>query len=79
MFTSKGITWDVISGEAIDVHGVRMVRLPHGTIVAATNWRESRSEAMVAAADRVEALAKRLLDQSKQIRVEASRLQEEKS
>lgn len=79
MFSEKGIGWDVIEGEAIDVAGVQMVRLRHGTIVSATKWQTSKAEAIVAAADRVEALAKRMLEQAQRMRSEATVLREEKS
>lgn len=78
MFKANGIDWDVAEGEEIDVHGIQMVRMPHGTIVAATKWRESKSEAIASAADRVEELARRMLDQAERMRAEARQAAEGK-
>jgi hypothetical protein len=79
MFSEKGIGWDVVEGEAISVHGIQMVRMAHGTIVPATKWRTSKAEVIVAAADRVEALGRQMLDQAQRMRSEATVLREEKS
>lgn len=57
------------TGTLVDVGGVEYVRLYHGTLVQRTpDWKESRGEALAAAAERVEVMAGRLMQQVKELR-----------
>jgi hypothetical protein len=49
-----------------------MVRLSGGTLVPATGWHAEFSDAVLEAAQRIEALGHRLLAQADRLRVEAA-------
>lgn len=57
------------TGTLVDVGGTAYVKLFHGTLVQRTpDWKESREEALADAANRVEVLAGRLMQQVKELR-----------
>lgn len=58
-------------GEAVSVDGVAMVRLGGGYIHPADGYEPSKSAAMVRAADEIEQLGRRLLEQASRMRAEA--------
>lgn len=55
-------------GDAVDVEGVRMVRLPSGSIVPADGWHETLQAAQAAVADRIETIGQRILWQAAVLR-----------
>ena len=60
------------SGELIEVNGVQMVRMPHGTIVPITDrWFASRADSKRAAADAVEKIQRDLGELAAKLRAEA--------
>lgn len=61
-------------GERVTVDGVPMVRLEHGTIVAANGWHTSRTAALLAAEHQIEAIRLRLIGQSERLRAEADEI-----
>jgi hypothetical protein len=67
---ADGLGWWVSFGEARTVDGEPHVHLKHG-IFPAEGWHESRADAVRAAADRIEQLGHRLLDQAARVRAEA--------
>jgi hypothetical protein len=58
-------------GEALDVHGVPMVQLRHGTIVKADGFHASLADAKRAAADKIDAIRGQLAEQAAELRKEA--------
>lgn len=58
-------------GEPITVAGTPMVRLAHDHIVPATGWRATKSEALIDAADKMDAMRSRLLAESIKLREQA--------
>lgn len=58
-------------GEAIDVHGVPMVQLRHGTIVKPDGFHASLADAQRAAADRIDAIREQLAELAAKLRQEA--------
>jgi hypothetical protein len=69
-FRADGLSWYVTFGEARTVDSEPMVQLNHG-IFPAEGWHENRADAVRAAADRIEQLGHRLLDQAARVRAEA--------
>jgi hypothetical protein len=59
------------AGEWVDVYGVSMVRLRHGTIVKPDGFHASIADAKRAAADKVDAISRHLAEQATQLRREA--------
>lgn len=59
------------TGEPVDVHGEQMVRLPHGSIVPATDWHPTPAEALRSAAHRIEQIGLRLVAQASSLRAKA--------
>lgn len=58
-----------LKGKLVSVSGQDYVELPHGTLVQRTSdWRESVEAADALAADRVEALARILMEQAARLR-----------
>lgn len=58
-------------GETIDVYGVPMVRLRHGTIVKPDGFTTSLADAKRAAAARIETFREQLAERAAQLRQEA--------
>ena len=58
-------------GEALDVHGVSMVRLRHGTIVKPNGFHSNIADAKREAADRIDAIRQELAGRAEQLRAEA--------
>jgi hypothetical protein len=58
-------------GEALDVHGVPMVQLRHGTIVKPDGFHASLADAKRAAADKIDAIRGQLAEQAAELRKEA--------
>ena len=71
-FTKEGIGYFVQHGDPHTVGGEPMVRLSGGVLVPATGWHAEFSDAVLEAAQRVEALGHRLLAQADRLRVEAA-------
>lgn len=63
-------TWETV-GERVVVEGVVMVRLAHGTITHAKDFKASRAEALRVAADKIDELRLRLIGQSERLRAES--------
>lgn len=61
----------VQDGQPITVEGTPMVRLSHGAITPATGWRATKSEALLDAADKIEAMRAKLLQESIKLRQQA--------
>ena len=58
-------------GEALDVHGVPMVQLRHGTIVKPDGFHASLADAKREAADKIDAIRQRLAERAAELRQEA--------
>jgi hypothetical protein len=71
-FCQHGIGYFVQHGEPQTVGGSPMVRLTGGVLVPATGWHSEFSDAVLEAAQRIEALGHRLLAQADRLRVEAA-------
>jgi hypothetical protein len=67
---ADGLGWWVTHGEAITVDGEPHVKMQH-VILPAEGWHDNRADALRAAADRIEQLGHRLLDQAARVRAEA--------
>jgi len=61
----------VQDGEPLTVNGTPMVRVAGDTIVSATRWRATKAEALLDAADQIEAMRARLLAESIKLRQQA--------
>jgi hypothetical protein len=68
----EGIGYFVQHGEPQTVGGDPMVRLSGGVLVPATGWHADYGDAVVEAAQRIEALGHRLLAQADKLRAEAA-------
>jgi hypothetical protein len=71
-FTREGLSYFVQHGEPLSVDSELMVRLTGGVIVPARGWHAEFSDAVLEAAQRIEALGHRLLSQADRLRVEAA-------
>jgi hypothetical protein len=71
-FTREGLGYYVQHGEPLTVGGEPMVKLTGGVIVPAKGWHAEFSDAVLEAAQRIEALGRRLLSQADRLRVEAA-------
>ena len=71
-FTREGLSYFVQHGEPLSVDSELMVRLTGGVIVPARGWHTEFSDAVLEAAQRIEALGHRLLSQADRLRVEAA-------
>jgi hypothetical protein len=71
-FTREGLGYFVQHGEPLTVGGEQMVRLTGGVLVPAKGWHAEFSDAVLEAAQRIEALGHRLLAQADRLRVEAA-------
>jgi hypothetical protein len=58
-------------GEALDVHGVPMVQLRHGTIVKPDGFHASLADAKREAADKIDEIRERLAERAAELRKEA--------
>jgi hypothetical protein len=58
-------------GEALDVHGVPMVQLRHGTIVKPDGFHASLADASREAADKIDAIREQLAERAAELRKEA--------
>jgi hypothetical protein len=58
-------------GELIDVHGVPMVQLRHGTIVKPDGFRASLADAKREAAKKIDDIRERLAERAAELRQEA--------
>ena len=67
-----GIGYFVQHGEPLTVGGDPMVKLAGGVLVPAAGWHAEFSDAVLEAAQRIEALGHRLLSQADRLRVEAA-------
>lgn len=71
-FTREGLGYFVQHGEPLTVDSELMVKLTGGVIVPARGWHAEFSDAVLEAAQRIEALGHRLLSQADRLRVEAA-------
>ena len=71
-FHKEGIGYFIQHGEPQTVGGNPMVKLSGGTLVPATGWHAEFSDAVLEAAQRIEALGHRLLAQADRLRIEAA-------
>lgn len=71
--TREGLPVYVQHGEPITVQSTPMVALAHGTICPATGWHADRESAVREAADHIEQIGRRLLDQAASLRREPHR------
>ena len=71
-FTQEGLGYFVQHGQPHTVGGDPMVRLTGGVLVPAKGWHAEFSDAVIEAAQRIEALGHRLLAQADRLRVEAA-------
>jgi hypothetical protein len=71
-FHKEGIGYYVQHGEALTVDSELMVKLTGGVLVPARGWHAEFSDAVLEAAQRIEALGHRLLSQADRLRVEAA-------
>ena len=67
-----GIGYFVQYGQPMTVGGEPMVKLSGGVLVPAKGWHSEHSDAVLEAAQRVEALGHRLLAQADRLRAEAA-------
>ncbi len=72
-FTREGISYFVQHGEPQTVGGDPMVRLTHGVLVPARGWHAEFNDAVLEAAQRIEALGHRLLAQADSLRAQAAK------
>jgi hypothetical protein len=71
-FTREGLGYFVQHGETLTVDSELMVKLTGGVIVPARGWHAEFGDAVLEAAQRIEALGHRLLAQADRLRVEAA-------
>jgi hypothetical protein len=71
-FTKDGCGYFVQFGEPLTVAGDPMVKLTGGVLVPAKGWHSEFGDAVLEAAQRIEALGHRLLAQADRLRVEAA-------
>jgi hypothetical protein len=71
-FNKEGLGYFIQHGEPLTVGDEPMVRLTGGVLVPAKGWHAEFSDAVVEAAERVEALGHRLLSQADRLRAEAA-------
>jgi hypothetical protein len=71
-FHKEGLGYYVQHGEALSVDSELMVKLTGGVLVPARGWHAEFSDAVLEAAQRIEALGHRLLAQADRLRVEAA-------
>lgn len=71
-FNKDGVGYFVQHGEPLTVGGDPMVKLTGGVLVPAAGWHSEFSDAVLEAAQRIEALGHRLLAQADKLRVEAA-------
>ena len=76
-FHREGIGYFVQHGEPLTVGGDPMVKLTGGVLVPATGWHSEYGDALLEAAQRIEALGHRLLAQADRLRAEAATKKEE--
>jgi hypothetical protein len=69
---SDGLGFFTQYGEPRTIDGTPMVVLPYGVMVPAEGWHADHGGALLAAAQRIEALGHRLLAQADKLRVEAA-------
>ena len=72
-FTKEGIGYFVQHGEPHTIGGDPMVRLTGGVFVPAKGWHSDFSDAVLEAAQRIEALGHRLLNQADSLRAQAAK------
>jgi hypothetical protein len=72
-FTPNGLSYFVQHGEQQTVGGEPMVRLTGGVLVPAKGWHAEFGDAVLEAAQRIEALGHRLLAQADRLRAEAEK------
>lgn len=65
------VTIYAMEGETLDVQGLPMVRLLHGMIVKPAGFHASIADAKREAADKIDAISRRLAEQATQLRKEA--------
>jgi hypothetical protein len=58
-------------GETLDVHGVPMVQLRHGTIVKPNGFHSNIADAKREAADKIDEIRQRLAERAAELRKEA--------
>ena len=75
-FSREGVGYFVQHGEPQTVGGDPMVRLSGGVLVPAAGWHADYADAVLEAAQRIEALGHRLLAQADKLRAEAAMKQE---
>lgn len=68
------MVWSSV-GDAVDVDGTRMVRLPHGTIVPSDGFHETASQSKRAGADAIDKLRAELAAKAAALRAEADGLE----
>jgi len=68
----EGVSYFIQHGESVTVGGDPMVKLTGGVLVPAKGWHAEFSDAVLEAAQRIEALGHRLLSQADRLRVEAA-------
>lgn len=77
LFTKDGIGYFVQHGEPQTVGGNPMVKLTGGVLVPARGWHAGYGDALLEAAQSIEALGHRLLAQADRLRADAARKQQE--
>jgi hypothetical protein len=70
--TREGLGYFIQHGEPQTVGGNPMVKLAGGVLVPAAGWHAEYGDAVLEAAQRIEALGHRLLAQADRLRVEAA-------
>jgi len=71
-FHKEGIGYFIQFGQPLTVDATPMVKLSGGVLVPAQGWHAEHSDAVLEAAQRVEALGHRLLAQADRLRAEAA-------
>jgi hypothetical protein len=75
-FSQHGIGYFVQFGQPLTVGGEPMVKLSGGVLVPAAGWHAEYGDAVLEAAQRIEALGHRLLLQADRLREEAAKKEE---
>ena len=76
-FSQHGIGYFVQYGQPLTIDGTPMVKLTGGVLVPAKGWHAEHGDAVLEAAQRIEALGHRLLAQADRLRAEAAVKKEE--
>ena len=76
---NRGLGTIELFGSPITVEGTPMVKLAHGAIVLAKGWHANKADAQAEAADKIEEIARQLMEQAASLRTAAAANRQEVS